>query len=384
MSAARYRPPRKRTKTAREDGLRYAALDFFAGSGLVSFALRDHFDVVWANDICPRKARVYAANHGDTHFDLRPIQDVHGHQLPYGQLSWASFPCQDLSLAGKQGGIFSERSGLVWEWLRVLDEMPRKPRVLVAENVVGLVSSQRGAHFIRLHEALSARGYRSGAVILDAVHWLPHSRPRVFLVAVERTADLPDDLWLHGPGWCHSEAIREAAKGLREWVWWKIPRPAPRRLGLSDLIEWKQPSDGETQRSRIMSLVSPAHLRELSRREGIRPAAYPGYRRTRDGRQVLEIRFDNVAGCLRTPEGGSSRQYLIMRDASGEVRSRLLTVREVARLMGAPDSYLLPGSYNDAYKAMGDAVAVPVARWLAKHLLTRLCAVTATSEMYHA
>ncbi len=94
----------------------------------------------------------------------------------------------------------------------------------------------------------------------------------------------------------------------------------------------------------------------------------PGYKRTRQGKQVLELRFDDIAGCLRTPEGGSSRQFLVIKK-SGKLLTRVLTARETARLMGAPDTYKLPGSYNDAYRAMGDAVAVPPARWLAKHLL---------------
>lgn len=97
----------------------------------------------------------------------------------------------------------------------------------------------------------------------------------------------------------------------------------------------------------------------------------PGYKRTRAGKQVLELRFDNVAGCLRTPSGGSSRQILVIRK-NGELRSRLLTVKETARLMGAPEEYKIPGSYNDGYKAMGDAVAFPVARWLAEKLLLPL------------
>ena len=100
------------------------------------------------------------------------------------------------------------------------------------------------------------------------------------------------------------------------------------------------------------------------------------YKRTRpdvEGKKVqrLEIRFDGVAGCLRTPNGGSSRQTVILVDR-GRVRSRLMTVRECARLMGTPDTYELPGSYNDGYRAMGDAVAAPVTRWLTRHLLVPL------------
>ena len=96
-----------------------------------------------------------------------------------------------------------------------------------------------------------------------------------------------------------------------------------------------------------------------------------GYRRTRHGQQQLELRFDGIAGCLRTPEGGSSKQYLVVKKAN-EIHARLLTVREAARLMGAPDSFVLPGSANDGYKAMGDAVAVPVAQFIGERFLTKL------------
>ncbi|NMA38563.1 MAG: hypothetical protein GX937_00110, partial [Lentisphaerae bacterium] len=99
----------------------------------------------------------------------------------------------------------------------------------------------------------------------------------------------------------------------------------------------------------------------------------PAYKRTRNRRQVLELRFDGLAGCLRTPEGGSSRQVLVIAE-DGIIKTRLLTVRETARLMGAPEDYKLPGSYNDGYKAMGDAVAVPVARFLAEKLLAPIAA----------
>ncbi len=109
-------------------------------------------------------------------------------------------------------------------------------------------------------------------------------------------------------------------------------------------------------------------LRELSR--GCR-RAFTGYRRTRNHKQVLEVRTDGMAGCLRTPCGGSSRQIVIIA-TDGELKTRLLTVRETARLMGVPDSYVIPGSYNDGYMAMGDAVAVPVVEYLSRQLLAPL------------
>ncbi|MFU8828499.1 MAG: DNA cytosine methyltransferase, partial [Phycisphaerales bacterium] len=68
-------------------------------------------------------------------------------EIPKGDIVWASFPCQDLSLAGKMGGLAASRSGLLWEWLRVLDEMPSKPPVLALENVVGLLSANGGQDY---------------------------------------------------------------------------------------------------------------------------------------------------------------------------------------------------------------------------------------------
>ena len=93
------------------------------------------------------------------------------------------------------------------------------------------------------------------------------------------------------------------------------------------------------------------------------------YRRTRLDeagvkRQRAEVRFDDVAGCLRTPAGGSSRQTIMVVEGR-KVRSRLLSPREAVSLMGLPPSFILPERYNDAYKLAGDGVAVPVVRHLA-------------------
>ena len=95
------------------------------------------------------------------------------------------------------------------------------------------------------------------------------------------------------------------------------------------------------------------------------------YKRIRKGVQRAEVRFDGVAGCLRTPHGGSSRQTVLVVNGS-DVASRLLSPREAARLMGVPDSFWLPLKYNDAYRAIGDGVAVPVVSWLSNRLLAPL------------
>jgi site-specific DNA-cytosine methylase len=87
--------------------------------------------------------------------------------------------------------------------------------------------------------------------------------------------------------------------------------------------------------------------------------------------QRAEVRFDNVAGCLRTPGGGSSRQLLIF-VSGNNIKSRLLSPRETARLMGLPDTYRLPENNYDAYHLTGDGVAVPVVRFLASELFEKI------------
>lgn len=345
-------------------------LDFFAGSGLVTEGLKFSFKPVWANDICEKKAAVFTANHPDEKFVRAPIQKINGADLPEAVLSWASFPCQDLSLAGNQKGITSARSGLVWEWLRVMDEMPKTPPLIVAENVVGLISGAKGANYRRLHEALVERGYKVGVVLINAAHWVPQSRPRVFIVGVTRSLNVGSYAG-NGPNWAHSTAIVNAARGLDHWVWWSLPEPVATKPGLEKIVDWGAPCDPLEKSKHILGLIPEKHRSkmEFSARLGMK--VFPGYRRIRNGKQVLELRFDGLAGCLRTPNGGSSRQVLVFKK-DGRFCTRLLTVRETARLMGVRDSYQLPGSYNDGYWAMGDAVAVPSVKFLANYLLEPL------------
>ncbi len=347
-----------------------SCLDFFAGSGLVTRGLKDHFEAVWANDVCERKARIYLANHPGANFHLGPIEQVSGGDLPPALLSWGSFPCQDLSLAGRTGGLSGKRSGLAWQWLRVMDEMPQRPPLVAAENVAGLASASGGKNYRALHDALVERGFKVGAFMLDAANWLPQSRRRVFVVAVPNEID-SSEYESNAPGYGHNGAILKAAEGLGRWVFWRLPPPRARRPSLEDLIDWNAPRHGEDKTSALMDMIPPRHREKMIEAMARGYRVFPGYKRTRKGGQVLELRFDGLAGCLRTPEGGSSRQYLVMVE-DGRFSTRLITVGEAALLMGAGASYKIPGGYNDGYRAMGDAVAVPVTRYLARVLLAPL------------
>jgi DNA (cytosine-5)-methyltransferase 1 len=341
-------------------------IDFFAGSGLVSQGVKHSCAPVWSNDICPKKAAIYAANHGDDHFHLGSIEFVCGQEIPVGDIVWASFPCQDLSLAGKMGGLAASRSGLFWQWLRVLDEMPVKPAVIALENVVGLLSAKGGEDFRLLYQALRERSYKVGPMLIDARHWVPQSRPRVFVVAAQEHLDTTH-LEDNGPNWLHPVPVCKAIAPLDDIVFWSMPRPKKRAKSLSDLIDWDAPVFDEPRAQALFSIIAPSHRELLDKLPRNQRAVFPGYRRTRHGKQVLELRFDDLSGCLRTAEGGSSRQFLLLHD-KGRWAARLITPREAALLMGAPRTYKLSNSYNESYNAMGDAVVVPVVKHLVDHL----------------
>lgn len=364
-------------------------LEFFAGGGMARLGLGEGWRCVFANDLDSKKAVTYRKNFPPA--DELIVEDVaklSANEVPGAPvLAWASFPCQDLSLAGSRQGLRGERSGTFWSFSQLITELRndgRRVPLLVLENVVGALTSHDGADFRSIIGFLSQH-YWVGALVIDAVHFVPQSRPRLFIVALDKSCGIPDGV--RSPGredmW-HTAAIHSAWLSLSQeckdsWVWWHLPAPHPRTQSLCDILEetptgvaWHTPE--ETQH--ILSLMSQAHRLRV---DGARQVGYKVvgavYRRTRptpEGkRQRAEVRFDDISGCLRTPTGGSSRQTLLIVE-NGVVRSRLLSVREAARLMGVPESYVLPEAYNDGYHLMGDGLVVPVVAWLQEHLLSPL------------
>ncbi|HRO32748.1 MAG TPA: DNA cytosine methyltransferase [Brevundimonas sp.] len=360
--------------------------EFFAGGGLAGLGLAPDSDgpgfrTVFANDLDPAKARAFAANHPDVPLRVGDVGSLTPDDLPgRPDLCWASSPCQDLSLAGARGGLTARRSGAFWGFWRLmqgLDAQGRGPRLVVIENVVGLLTSGGGADFAAVCGAMVAAGYRVGALEMDAAHWLPQSRPRLFIVGL-RDGSAPTSSGPDGP--FHSPRLIAAQAGLppavREaWAWWRLPPPPRRNLDLAAVLEPDEAVDwlSPDQTRDLLALMAPLHRARLDAAlaSGDRAVA-AGFRRVRteQGRKVqrLELRFDGLAGCLRTPSGGSSRQYVIV-GQDGRARARRLMGRECARLMGVPDDYRLPGSQSAALKLMGDAVAVPVVRALMQRLL---------------
>lgn len=356
--------------------------EFFAGIGLVRAALEPlGAHVVWANDIEPAKARAYAANHDAAHLRLGDVRDVRGADLP-GRLDLAtsSFPCVDLSLAGQRRGLAGAHSGMFYEFARILGELAQgdRPRVVMLENVHGFATSHGGGDLRRAIQRLNGLGYSCDILAVDARHFVPQSRPRLFIVGVE-AGEVDASPHLHTgapePSRARPAIVQRVHRDNADLRLHHRDLPAlpdgPGDLAAvvqhlpGDDERWWSPARVEAFRS---SLSATQSLRLASLLGGRGVVWRTAYRRTRNGAAVWEMRRDGIAGCLRTTGGGSSKQALVEL-SGGRVRVRWLTPLEYARLMGA-GSYRLTGSTdNQARFGFGDAVVVDVVRWIGENYL---------------
>ena len=363
-----------------------AVFEFFAGGGLAGIGLgQAGFCTVFANDMDPAKARAFAANHPHVRLHVGDVWDLTTTDLAVEPslsgpaLCWASSPCQDVSLAGARGGLKARRSGAFWGFWRLIEGLTAErqaPSIVVIENVTGLLTSGSGADFAAVCSALIEGGYRVGALEIDASLWLPQSRPRLFIIGFKGVAGSE----VSAPSApFHTPRLIAAWRGLPDrvkaaWAWWRLVAPPRRNRDLASILIPDVDADwlDESETHALIGLTAPSHRQRLEAAlaSGERRVA-AGFRRVRTENGVrvqrLEVRLDGLAGCLRTPSGGSSRQYVLVADA-GQIRARRLTGRETARLMGLDDAYVMPVSESAALKLTGDAVAVPVVRALGEQL----------------
>lgn len=353
--------------------------EFFAGIGLMRMGLDEEgWTTVWANDLDDKKWEMYRANFNDgaCEFVLDDVHKVEGKYIPDIDLATASFPCNDLSLAGARHGLAGTHSSAFWGFMGALKGMgKRRPPLVLLENVAGFLTSNDGNDFRDALIALNDLGYAVDAFIIDAVRFVPQSRVRLFVVGSKAK---PDRLKETSNILLQSD-VRPAA--LAEFIFlnpdigWSIrrlPQLPPSTKRLQDIIE-DVPLNSEVWWSRerceyLLNQMSDKHRAEADRMiAGSKWSYGTVFRRVRNGRSMGELRTDGIAGCLRTPRGGSGRQILFCA-GKGKYKVRLLTPRECARLMGA-DGYKINVPLNQALFGFGDAVCVPAIQWIARHYL---------------
>lgn len=361
--------------------------EFFAGGGMARAGLGKKWSCLFANDFDHKKGAIYQKNWGGSALKVADVKSIKTSDLPdYADLVWGSFPCQDLSLAGGGAGLKGDRSGTFWPFWSLMKELikdNRAPPMLVLENVCGTLTSHGGKDFSAICNAFDTENYKFGAVVIDAALFVPHSRPRLFIVGIREDIEIPPNLVSESPSllW-HTKGLRTAYENLptkakKNWVWWNLATPQARITRFVDIIEENPDSvnwHSEAETKKLIAMMSKVHKEKLTKAKKLGKKTVGAiYKRTRfdeNGFKVqrAEIRFDEMAGCLRTPAGGSSRQLIMIVDGE-KVRSRLVSSRETARLMGLSEEYILPENYNEAYHLTGDGVAVPVVTHLAENIL---------------
>lgn len=370
-------------------------IEFFAGVGLINEGLRkDGWECIWANDISKDKLFTYKANFGDKQFYLGDIWDVVNNPLIIPNdafLYTASFPCTDLSVAGERKGLAGNESGTLNAVLQLLRTKisGNRPILVMLENVKGFLTSHDGDDVAYTVRSLNNIGYVVDIVELDAAYFTPQSRPRVFLFAVERsiaklTMTLKGEEQIFDQWWAEFDSnpelrtnkIRKIVNKYKNLKWglFNIPKPPQRKTTLSDIVD-STISDNdklwwnEERKDKLFNQMSDNHKNVLLKMTRNDFNSYGTvYRRMRVGQSRAELRTDGIAGCLRTPKGGSSKQ-IIIRAGFNSWAVRLLSPREYARLQGVRDDFFLPDNENMGYFAMGDAVCVPAIEFLSKNIL---------------
>jgi DNA (cytosine-5)-methyltransferase 1 len=355
--------------------------EFFAGIGLMRLGLEQAgWNVVWANDIDEDKMKMYQGHFAEdvSHFHLGDVHELSPYEIPSVALATASFPCNDLSLAGARRGLAGQHSSAFWGFVNTLKGMKRRrPPLVMLENVAGFLTSNDGNDFRDACLALNDLGYAVDAFIIDAALFVPQSRQRLFLIGKREKHEA--DCISETPSFYQSQCRPNA---LADFIFWNpdirwslrsLPPIVTAKNTLRDILE-RIPSNSiywwsKERAEYLLNQMSKKHRTIADKMIAGKDLSYGTvFRRVRYGKSMAELRTDGVAGCLRTPRGGSGRQILFVA-GKGRYSVRLITPRECARLMGADDFKITVPS-NKALFGFGDAVCVPVIKWIGENYLT--------------
>lgn len=252
--------------------------EFFAGGGMVRAGLRREWTCLFANDFDAKKGMTYQANWGAAGElrvgDVGAIgpDDLRGE----AELAWASFPCQDLSLAGAGAGLKGERSGTFYVFWRVMEQLitqGRGPKIIALENVCGALTSHGGADFAAICDTLAKSGYRYGALVVNADLFVPQSRPRLFVIGVRDDVAIDPALLAPGPiEPFHTRGLQTAVGRLTKQaasklLWFNLPAPPLRNSSFADLIEEHPTSVSwhtAAQTKQLLDMMSPINLAKVA------------------------------------------------------------------------------------------------------------------------
>jgi DNA (cytosine-5)-methyltransferase 1 len=311
-------------------------IDLFAGIGGIRMGLEQAGgSCVYSVEIDRFARKTYEANFGACEGD--DIREVRGADLPPYELLAAGFPCQPFSLAGvskkvslgRLHGFDDEKSGnLFFEIVRLIEEAPAPPAALFLENVKNLVSHDRGHTFRVIKDTLEALGYHFRYQVIDSQAWVPQHRERTFMVCL------------------HRDVFGKEA--------FEFPEPQ------SDLARW---TIGDIlEREPEANYLLSQHLWDYLQAYALK------HRAAGNGFGYGIVGPNSVSRTLSARYHKDGSEILVRTDGA---TPRRLTPRECARLMGFPDTFVIPVSDTQAYRQFGNSVVMPIVAFLGQHLANR-------------
>ncbi len=297
----------------------------------IESVMQGNADCVFSSDFNKSVCDSYSLNFNE--YPFSDITQVNEKEIPNHDLLCAGFPCQPFSIGGLRKGFEDVRGTLFYDLLRIIRE--KKPKVFILENVRGLTSHDSGKTFKTIIDCLASRvngknysstgkslNYNVFYQILNSKNFgVPQNRERIFIVGFRNPK-----------------------------VDFKFPNDVTVTSSIMDILE-KNPL------SKNISKLSRGHIfRHLKTRKD--------YKQIKDLNHLIafeirksrvSFRFDGISPCLTTKmgTGGNNVPYLVNYD-------RFLTIRELLRIQGFPDSFNITDSYSNALMQIGNAVTVPV------------------------
>lgn len=286
------------------------------------------------------------------------------------------FPCQDLSVAGKRAGLDGARSGLWFEFQRIVSEV--RPKYVLVENVPGLLSSNGGRDFAVILDGLGELGYAVSWTVLDSQHFgVAQRRRRVFIVAGPDPESCEQILSISESCGGHPAAGRAAGEDVA----------GEAGDGLAKSLRARANDSHREDSSTYIPDVSPSLTQRdyKSQREDIAEPAFVAFNiqhndggsHKRKDRPHGGMYVNETDTALNASEDGTGRGTPLVVDESLQpahpsVAVRRLTPTEACRLQGFPDDWLdVDGADGPQYRALGNAVSVPVIEYLGKRIMSQ-------------
>jgi DNA (cytosine-5)-methyltransferase 1 len=308
-------------------------IDLFAGIGGFRLALEESGgDCVYTSEWDEKACITYKANFtGEIDGDITKVDEKN---IPSHDVLCAGFPCQAFSISGKQRGFEDTRGTLFFDVARIVKY--HKPKVLFLENVKNFARHDDGKTLEVILNTLDQIGYDVSYKILNASqHGAITSRERIYLIAFRKDLEVNN---------------------------FNFPLPQESKVFIKDILEKKVDPKYFINRSDIF--LKEEKLIPLFQHPSSRPIQVGKINKGGQGERIYSINGHAIT--LSANGGGAAAKtgaYLV----DGKIRK--FTPRECARVMGFPESFVIPVTDQQAYKQFGNSVAIPVLKSIFKEII---------------